>query len=113
MSQFEQQRRRHIQTKGRPMQMGRWLGDEGSQTTATIDLIGFPYVYRPDQIQNAIQQGDMQVEIMNDEIKENGWDAPTTQFYWLIIDGQRRTIQNSQAIFDGDLLIGFSIWCRG
>lgn len=113
MSQFEQQRRRHLQTKGRMMKMGRYAGDEGSQTTQMIDLIGFPYIYRPDQVRDAIQQGDMQVEIMHDELDENGWDAPTTQYYWLEVDGQKRTILNSMAIYDGELRIGFSIWCRG
>lgn len=112
-TQFALQRRRHIRVKGRPCVLGKWTGSEGNMTPTKVAIQAFPYTYRPDQILGAIQQGDMLVETTNDEIAASGWEIPTTQFYWLEIDGNKYTIINSQAIYDGSLCIGYSIWVRG
>jgi hypothetical protein len=112
-TQFAIQRRNHIKHKGRVCVLGKWVGSEGNMTQTKIPIQAFPYTYRPDQILGAIQQGDMLVETTADEIGASGWDIPTTQFYWLEIDGQKMTIINSQAIYDGSICIGYSIWARG
>ncbi|MFH5927076.1 hypothetical protein [Roseomonas xinghualingensis] len=78
----------------------------------TVDLIGFPRLYRPGEIEGAIQQGDQQVEILNDELVEADFGAPTTG-HLLVLDGRQLTVQGARPVYEGAALIGHSIWVRG
>jgi hypothetical protein len=108
MSHHLAARRRMIRAKGRPMVLHKQGASPGS-----VDLLGFPRGYRPDEIAGGVQQGDQQVETLNDELAEAGWTSPPAHRDRLVIDGRSTTIQGARAVYDGQLLIGWSLWVRG
>jgi hypothetical protein len=108
MSHFLAARRRQIRAKGRAMVLHR-----NGATPASVTLLGFPRSYRPDEIQGGVVQGDQQVEILNDELAAAGWTAQPAHPDRLVIDGRSATVQGSRAVYDGALLIGWSLWVRG
>lgn len=101
-------RRHMIRTRGRLMSLRR----EGASPLA-VDLMGFPRAYRPDEIEGGVVQGDQQVEILNDELAAAAWPSKPAHPDRLVIDGGTATVQGARPVYDGALLIGWSIWVRG
>jgi hypothetical protein len=108
MSHHLEARRRQIRAKGRPMVLTRQA--RGATPAASVTLLGFPRGYRPDEIQGGVQGGDQQVEILQDEIAAAEWPFPPAQPDRLVIDGRTSTVKGARPIYDGALLIGWSIW---
>jgi hypothetical protein len=110
MGQMLETRRRMIRTRGRAMRLIRRATNGVPQQA--VDLIGFPRLYRPGEIEGSIQQGDQQVEVLNDEIAAAGFGAPSTG-QKLLLDGREATIQGSRPVYEGAAVIGHSLWVRG
>jgi hypothetical protein len=110
MGQMLETRRRMIRSRGRTMRLIRRATNGVPQQT--VDLMGFPRLYRPGEIEGAIQQGDQQVEILADELDAAGFGAPTTG-HLLVLDGRQVTLQGARPIYEGADLIGHSLWVRG
>jgi hypothetical protein len=110
MGQMLETRRRMIRTRGRAMRLIRRASSGVPQQA--VDLIGFPRLYRPGEIEGSIQQGDQQVEILNDEIAAAGFGQPGTG-QKLILDGREVTLQGSRPVYEGATVIGHSLWVRG
>jgi hypothetical protein len=109
--QFLAQRRDHINRKGRMVEFQSRMGAEGSQTLTKVPVKGYSWNFRPDQIKDQIQQGDSMLETLNDEFAASGF-AP--RFYdSVIIDGLKRTVKGRNPVYDGEQLIGWSIWVKG
>jgi hypothetical protein len=108
MSHLLAGRRRMILSRGRMMTLRR----EGTPPLS-VDLIGFPRGFRPDEIKGGVVQGDQQVEILTDELEDAGWpDAPERPDR-LMFDGTTTTVQGARPVYDGALRIGWSLWVRG
>jgi hypothetical protein len=108
MSHLLEARRRMIQQRGRMMLLRR----EGS-APLSVDLLGFPRAYQPGELTGGVQQGDERVEILNDELAKAGWPSPPRRPDRLEKDGGVGTLQGARPIYDGALLIGWSLWVRG
>ncbi|EHM01419.1 hypothetical protein HMPREF9946_02158 [Acetobacteraceae bacterium AT-5844] len=107
MSQLLRDRRAEIRRNGREMVLHRT-----GATPPSVTLLGFPRSYRPDELEGGVVQGDQQVETLNDELAAAGWTQPATPDR-LVIDGRSTTVQGARAVYDGALLIGWSLWVRG
>jgi hypothetical protein len=99
VTQFETQRIRHIQSKGRPVTLKRGV-------TTTAPFMAFFNTWSEQQMAGTVlRQGDVRIELLTDI----GVPAPPRDPD-LIIDpaGVAYTILFANPIYDGPLLIG---WC--
>ncbi|MBC9176768.1 hypothetical protein [Pseudoroseomonas ludipueritiae] len=108
MSELLAGRRAEIRKNGRSMVLTRQA--RGTTPAVSVTLLGFPRTYRPQEIQGGVQVNDQQVETLHDEIAAAGWPFPPAQPDRLVIDGRTSTVKAARPIFDGPLLIGWSIW---
>ncbi|MDQ1081443.1 hypothetical protein [Pseudoroseomonas cervicalis] len=99
-------RRRQIRARGRTMLLARPDGP-------AVSLVGYLHAYGADEMTGGVQQGDGQVETLNDEIAAAEWPAPPSRPDRITIGGQRWTVQGAWPVYDGELLIGWKIWVRG
>lgn len=105
-------RRRHLASRGRPMQLRRQTAVT-PLAYATVTVQGFKRDYTPGQVVGEIQQGDARVEILPDEIEATGWPGPPRPKDAVLIDGAVWTVQGAPALYDGPVLVGYSLWIRG
>ncbi|WP_338928380.1 hypothetical protein WDZ11_14805 [Roseomonas mucosa] len=111
MSHLLQDRRAEIRANGREMRL--MVPARSGQAEVSVTLLGMPRAYRPQEIQGGVQANDQQVEILNDEIAAAGFPMPPDQYTRLVVDGRTTTIKGVRGVYDGALLIGWSIWTKG
>jgi hypothetical protein len=73
---------------------------------------GYSHQYNPDQLTGGVQQGDQRVEILADEVNLVGWPAPPARLDRLVMD-RTVAIQGVTPVYDGSVLVGWSLWVRG
>ena len=84
-----------------------------------VTVLAFPSRFAPADAASSAQEpslgvvmlGDERVEILNDEIEAAGWPAPPRRNDRLS-DSYPRTVQAAWPVYDGGLLIGWSLWVR-
>lgn len=113
MSRFLESRRRMISLRGRTMRLTRLGGTPPGSTTTNVNLSGVMHHYAPSELVAGIVQGDVRVEILNDEIATNNWPGPPRKGDRLLIDGRTYVLQGSTPAHDGAQVIGHSLWARG
>jgi hypothetical protein len=102
-------RRRLVGRFGRPMRLRRTIPNAPAQF---VPLLGVTSRYQPGDIEGAIQQGDERVEITADEVGAAGWTEITIND-WLLKDGKQQTLKGANPVYEGPLLIGYSLWVKG
>lgn len=102
-------RRRVLASRGWAMILRRLVPNADPVDVA---LLGFARAYRPEEIQGAVKQGDLRVEILNDELSEAGWGAPAHP-QKLIDGGRTRTVGSAWPVKEGEAVIGWSLWVTG
>ena len=98
-----------ILAKGRPVVLTR---PYDAAPPAPLTVMAFLGLYSPQQVNPPITQGDGRLAILNDEIAAAAWPAPIETTV-ATIDGVAWTVLGAERIFDGPLLIGWSLWVRG
>lgn len=99
-------RRRMLALRGRPMVLRR-----GNLPDLTVQ--GFARDYRPEELAGGIQQGDLRVEIGQDEIRAAGWPAPPIKPDRLVLDGRTYAVMGARIVLDGQEVAGWTLWVRG
>lgn len=106
MSSYEDARRRLLLAVGRTMTLQRLGGP-------SVDVLGYPRNYQPDELTGGIQQGDRRVEILTAEINAAGWPGPPRNGDRLVIDNRTATLQAAFPVDVAGRRIGYSLWVRG
>ena len=104
-------RRRHLHSMGRPMTLRRIVSSDPA-TYSDLPVVGKDRSYEPGEIQGGIQQGDLMVDLLNDEIAAADWSRPSRPDR-VLIDGRTYTVQGAWPVNDGPLCIGWRVWVRG
>jgi hypothetical protein len=102
-------RRLNIRMRGRPMVLRR----QATPVSPTIAVFGYARAYNPGELSAGIQQGDVRVEILNEEIVATSWPAPPRNPDRLTFDGRTYTIMGAFPLHDGTTVAGWSLWIRG
>lgn len=109
MTRFAYVRRRLVARHPRTIVLTR---PNDTPPPASLTVTGGIPPIEPDQIQPPMRQGDVKAEIMDDERLAANWPDPG-QGAWATIDGQVWAVLGASKIFDGAVLIGWSLWLRG
>jgi hypothetical protein len=109
MPGFLLSRRRALRKKGRTFTLSR---PNDASPPAPLIVLGYLALFRPNQVQPPVTQGDAQLEILNDEILAAGWPQPGNGTY-ATIDGVAWSVLGANPHYDGPALIGWGLWVRG
>lgn len=82
-------------------------------TFASVTVRGATVAYQPDAIAGDLKMGDLRVSILNDEIAAGSWPGPPRSRDQMLIDGKTYVVQAATSLYDGETLVGFTIWARG
>lgn len=109
MADFLTTRRRVLARYGRTITLQR---PNDSPPPTDLPVVGYPAAFAPDAVQPPVTQGDMQVQILNDEIAAAEWPNPGQGTY-AVIDGVAWAVLGATPAYDGTTCIGWSLWVRG
>lgn len=107
MGALQAARRRQLAAKGRPMVLSRLT------PALSVTLQGKDNAFAPDQLQGGVQQGDLQVEILLDELQAASWPDRPRSPDKLTIDGRTYTVRDATLVSEGPTPIGWTLWVRG
>jgi len=102
-------RRALLATRARPMSLRR----AATPAALVVTVAGYPRAYNPGELMAGVQQGDVRVEILNDEIVAAAWPGPPRNPDRLVMDARTYTIMGAFPVYEGAACIGFTLWCRG
>jgi hypothetical protein len=106
-------RRRALTLRGRNITLRRITGTAPTFAFTDVALLGSTHEYMPHELVGGLIQGDLRVEILDDEIAEAGWPGPPMKGDKVQIDGRSRTVQGCQTHRDGETIVGHTLWTRG
>jgi hypothetical protein len=109
MGQHGDNRRALLAARGRPMSLRR----AATPAALVVTVSGYPRAYNPGELTAGVQQGDVRVEILNDEVAAAGWPAPPRNPDRLVMDARTYTVMGAFPIYEGAAVIGWSLWVRG
>lgn len=89
------------------------LRRQATPTSPTVTVSGYPRAYSPGELLGGVQQGDVRIEILNDEIAAASWPAPPRNPDRVVMDSRTYTVIGAFPIFEGTAVIGWSLWVRG
>jgi hypothetical protein len=102
-------RRALLRDRGRSMVLRR----QASPAALTVTVQGYPRAYSPGELQAGAQQGDLQIEILNDEIAAASWPAPPRNPDRILMDSRTYTVLGAFPLKEGETLFGWRLWARG
>jgi hypothetical protein len=102
-------RRALLRERGRSMSLRR----AATPAAIAVQVLGYPRAYNPGELLAGVQQGDVRVEITNDEIAAAAWPAPPRNPDRLTMDARTYTVLGAFPVYEGSALIGWQLWCRG
>ena len=89
------------------------LRRQATPTSPVVQVLGYPRAYQPGELTAGVQQGDVRVEILHDEIAAATWPAPPRNPDRLTLDARTYTVLGAFPLYEGSVLIGWQLWCRG
>jgi hypothetical protein len=111
-------RRKLIAGNGRTMTLSRLVAGSNPPGYVTVTLIGVPgnLIATTDQRGRVDIRtigvellGDEKIEILNDEIAAANWPTPPARNDRIVSDSLTRTVQSAAPVWDGPLLIGWTL----
>lgn len=112
MSRLLSSWRRLIAIKGRPMTLRRQTATSPA-VFSDVTVRAAAVAYQPEAIAGDLKMGDLRVSILNDEIAAASWPGPPRARDQMTIDGKTYVLQAATPRYDGETLVGFTIWVRG
>jgi hypothetical protein len=101
-------RRALLRDRGRAMVLRRQ-----ATPAVTVTVQGYPRAYSPGELQAGVQQGDVRIEILNDEIAAASWPGPPRNPDRILMDGRTYTVLGAFPMYEGETLFAYSLWTRG
>lgn len=81
-------------------------------TYQELPVAGYLTLFRPEEIQGGVQQGDASVALTNDELAAAGAPPPRAQGA-IVIDGKTWQIVGARPMYERAVLLGWTLWVRG
>jgi hypothetical protein len=106
-------RRRQILRNGKIGVLQRPNADTVSDPiSVSLKVFKLPYVRRPTG-QEEGNPNDGQAETLADEMTSAGWPVPPLAGDQLVFDNRTWIVIRSDAVYEGETVIGYSMWIRG
>ncbi len=107
-------RRRQIKRRGVLVRLRRQNPGPAPFTYAEVPFLVVLSAFKPDQLTGGVQQGDANLQTLDDEIRAARWPGPPRIKDTIVFpDGKTWAILGAMVVRDGPAVIGHWLWVRG